>query len=102
MWEATKSPVAKEALDRIAAIYVIETKAQFAPIAGESTAGTMMDLSPLAALTRKACTKGAVNSTTSTDGLRPCSRLFPRGIRRIPFDNRTSRRVKTRLDDGQP
>jgi hypothetical protein len=33
VWEATKSPVAKEALDRIAAIYVIETKAQFAPIA---------------------------------------------------------------------
>jgi hypothetical protein len=33
VWEATKSPVAKEALDRIAAIYVIETKAQFAAIA---------------------------------------------------------------------
>ena len=33
VWQATKSPVAKEALDRIAAIYVIETKAQFAPIA---------------------------------------------------------------------
>src|SRR6476646_10065687 len=33
VWEATKSPVAKEALDRIAAIYVIETKAKFAPIA---------------------------------------------------------------------
>jgi transposase len=31
--EATKSPVAKEALDRIAAIYVIEDKARFAPIA---------------------------------------------------------------------
>ena len=31
MWETTKSPVAKEALDRIAAIYVIETKARFAP-----------------------------------------------------------------------
>ena len=33
MWQATKSPVAKEALNRIAAIYVIETKAKFAPIA---------------------------------------------------------------------
>jgi len=31
VWEATKSPVAKEALDRIAAIYAIETKARFAP-----------------------------------------------------------------------
>ncbi len=34
MWEATKSPIAKEALDRIAAFYVIEEKARFAP-AGE-------------------------------------------------------------------
>jgi transposase len=33
VWEATKSPVAKEALDRIAAIYVIEDKARFAPAA---------------------------------------------------------------------
>ena len=33
VWEATKSPVAKEALDRIAAIYVIEDKARFAPVA---------------------------------------------------------------------
>ena len=33
VWEATKSPVAKEALDRIAAIYVIEAKAAFAPAA---------------------------------------------------------------------
>jgi transposase len=31
--QATKSPVAKEALDRIAAIYVVEAKAQFAPAA---------------------------------------------------------------------
>ena len=31
VWEATKSPVAKEALDRISAFYVIETKARFAP-----------------------------------------------------------------------
>jgi transposase len=30
VWEATKSPVAKEALDRIAAIYAIEDKARFA------------------------------------------------------------------------
>ena len=29
VWQATKSPVAKEALDRIATIYVIEAKAQF-------------------------------------------------------------------------
>ena len=33
IWEATKSPVAKEALDRIAAIYAIEDKARFAPAA---------------------------------------------------------------------
>src|SRR6202020_129649 len=31
--EATKSPVAKEALDRIAAVYAIEEKARFAPAA---------------------------------------------------------------------
>ena len=31
VWEATKSPVAKEAIDRIAAFYKIETKAQLAP-----------------------------------------------------------------------
>src|SRR4051795_11076040 len=31
VWDATKSPVAREALDRIAAIYVIEAKARFAP-----------------------------------------------------------------------
>ena len=33
VWDATKSPVAKEALDRIAAVYVIEEKARFAPTA---------------------------------------------------------------------
>ena len=33
VWEATKSPVAKEALDRIAAFYAIEAKARFAPAA---------------------------------------------------------------------
>jgi transposase len=33
VWEATKSPIAKEALDRIAAVYAIEDKARFAPIA---------------------------------------------------------------------
>jgi transposase len=33
VWEATKSPVAKEALDRIAAVYGIEDKARFAPVA---------------------------------------------------------------------
>jgi hypothetical protein len=31
VWEATKSPVAKGAIDRIAAFYAIETKAHFAP-----------------------------------------------------------------------
>jgi transposase len=31
VWEATKSPVAKEALDRIAEVYAIEDKARFAP-----------------------------------------------------------------------
>jgi transposase len=33
VWETTKSPVAKEALDHIAAIYAIEAKARFAPAA---------------------------------------------------------------------
>src|ERR1700741_534516 len=33
VWEATKSPVAKEALDRIAAVYAIEDKARFAAAA---------------------------------------------------------------------
>ena len=33
VWEATKSPVAKEALDRIAAVYAIEDMARFAPTA---------------------------------------------------------------------
>ncbi len=33
VWKATKSPVAKEALDRIAAVYAIEDKARFAPAA---------------------------------------------------------------------
>ena len=33
VWEATKSPVAKEAIDRIAEVYVIETKARLAPVA---------------------------------------------------------------------
>lgn len=33
VWDSTKSPVAKEALDRIAAIYRIEDKARFAPAA---------------------------------------------------------------------
>ena len=32
VWETTKSPVAQEALDRIAAFYAIEAKAQFAPV----------------------------------------------------------------------
>jgi transposase len=31
VWEATKSPVAKQALDRIATMYIVEAKAQFAP-----------------------------------------------------------------------
>ena len=31
VWEASKSPVAKEALDRIALLYAIETKARLAP-----------------------------------------------------------------------
>jgi transposase len=33
VWETTKSAVAKEALDRIAAVYAIEDKARFAPAA---------------------------------------------------------------------
>ena len=33
VWEATGSSVAKEAIDRIATLYAIETKARFAPVA---------------------------------------------------------------------
>jgi transposase len=33
VWDAIKSPVAKEAIDRIAAVYAIEMKAQLAPVA---------------------------------------------------------------------
>jgi transposase len=33
VWESTKSPMAKEAIDRIAAFYVIEAKAQASPLA---------------------------------------------------------------------
>jgi transposase len=33
VWEDTRSPVAKEAIDRIAALYAIETKVRFAPVA---------------------------------------------------------------------
>src|SRR5262249_53989209 len=33
VWEATKSPVAREALDRIGVFYAIEAKAKFAPLA---------------------------------------------------------------------
>ena len=33
VWKATESPTAREALDRIAAIYAIEEKARFAPVA---------------------------------------------------------------------
>ena len=32
-WEATQSPIAKEALDRIAALYAIEAEARFKPAA---------------------------------------------------------------------
>jgi hypothetical protein len=32
VWEDKKSPVAKEAIDRIAAVYAIEAKAQVAPV----------------------------------------------------------------------
>ncbi len=37
VWEATKAPVAKAVLDRIAAFYAIEAKAQFAPVAERLT-----------------------------------------------------------------
>ncbi len=33
VWDAQKSPVAKQAIDRIAAFYVVEAKARFAPAA---------------------------------------------------------------------
>ena len=33
VWEATKSPIAKQALDQIAEVYAIEDKARFAPVA---------------------------------------------------------------------
>ncbi len=37
VWDTTKSPVAKEALNRIAAVYAIEAKARFAPPAERLT-----------------------------------------------------------------
>jgi transposase len=37
VWQATKSPVAREALDRIGAIYDIEARARFAPAADRVT-----------------------------------------------------------------
>lgn len=37
VWDGQKSPVAKEAIDRIAAFYMIETKARFAPPAERLT-----------------------------------------------------------------
>jgi transposase len=33
VWETTKSPIAKEVLDRIGEVYAIEDKARFAPVA---------------------------------------------------------------------
>ncbi len=45
MWEATKSPVAREALDRIAAVYAIEEKARSAPAA--ERAGHRRETAPL-------------------------------------------------------
>jgi hypothetical protein len=33
VWQATKSPLAREALDRIAAVYAIEARVRFAPVA---------------------------------------------------------------------
>jgi hypothetical protein len=55
VWEATKSPVAKEALDRIAAVYAIEDKARFANIARfprstRAHACVLVRNSPMAAL----------------------------------------------------
>src|SRR3954466_5076900 len=43
VWDATQSPIAKEALDRIAAIYVIEAKARFAPPAERVADGEDLD-----------------------------------------------------------
>jgi transposase len=47
VWEATKSPMAREALDRIAAIYAIEARARFAPaaerVAQRAETGPLLD-----------------------------------------------------------
>ena len=47
VWEATKSPMAREALDRIAAIYAIEARARFAPaaerVAHRAETGPLLD-----------------------------------------------------------
>lgn len=47
MWEDTQSPAAKEAIDRIAAIYVIEAKIRFAPpeerLAQRAETGPLLD-----------------------------------------------------------
>jgi len=45
VWESTKSPIAKEALDRIAWVYAIEAKARFAP--GEERLRHRSDTVPL-------------------------------------------------------
>jgi transposase len=47
VWDATKSPVAREALDRIAAFYAVEAKAQFVPaverVAHRAETATLLD-----------------------------------------------------------
>lgn len=47
VWEATRSPAAKEALDRIGALYAIEEKARFAPpaerLADRAATGPLLD-----------------------------------------------------------
>jgi hypothetical protein len=37
VWEVPQSPIAKEAIDRIAILYAIETKARFVPVAERAT-----------------------------------------------------------------
>ncbi len=119
IWEATKSPVAKAArLDRIAAFYVIEAKARFAPI-GERLAHRA-ETQPLLAsffgwadqtvvkLSAKSALAEALRYTTkrrdalsrfAADGrLEADNNIAENALRGIPFA-RQSRRKRRRCRD---
>ena len=94
VWEATKSPVAKEALDRIAAIYVIEAKARFAPAAErlehrEETAPLLESFFDMGRKPpRPSCRpsrRWPRRSATPSSGARRCTRFVTDG--RLEADN---------------